>query len=93
MKCLVFTAALFLASCATNSGVVPMGRDLFMVSRQAATGFGGMGDLKAKTLRDAEAHCAASHQTFEVVGTSESKPPYILANYPRVELTFRCVAQ
>ena len=52
-----------------------------------------MGDLKAKTLRDAEAHCAASHQTFEVVGTSESKPPYILANYPRVELTFRCVAQ
>ncbi len=30
---------LLLAGCASNSGVVPMGNDTYMVSRQAATGF------------------------------------------------------
>jgi hypothetical protein len=47
MKLMWFILFLFLTSCAQNSGIIPMGADTYMVSRQAATGFTGMGTLKA----------------------------------------------
>ncbi len=46
-----------MGGCAINSGVVPMGQNTFMVSRQAATGFSGSGNLKAKTFREANQYC------------------------------------
>jgi hypothetical protein len=82
---------LMLMGCAANSGIVPMGASTFMVSKQAATGFGGMGNLKAQVLQQAQAHCAEAGRDFEVVSITESKPPYIFANYPRADLQFRCV--
>ena len=91
MKFIEILATGLLSACAANSGVVSVGRDMFMISKQAATGFGGMGNLKAKALTGARLHCAAQNQNFEVVSSTESKPPYILANYPRVEITFRCI--
>lgn len=45
---------LVLSGCASNSGVVGTGPDTFMVSRQAATGFSGLGTLKADAIREAE---------------------------------------
>ena len=91
MKQMTLLVVGLLSACAANSGVVSVGRDMFMVSKQAATGFGGMGNLKAKALGDAQMHCAAQNQNFEVTSSTESKPPYILANYPRIEITFRCI--
>ena len=41
-----------LIGCAANSGVVPIGNDTFFVSRQAATGFTGLGTLKAEAMRE-----------------------------------------
>lgn len=49
--------ATLLASCASNSGIVPMGSDTYMVSRQAATGFSGMGTLKAEAMKEAYGQC------------------------------------
>src|SRR5205807_8672583 len=48
-----------LGACASNSGVVPIGPDTFMISRQAATGFTGSGNLKADALREAKQYCAS----------------------------------
>lgn len=63
MKLMWFILFLFLTSCAQNSGIIPMGADTYMVSRQAATGFTGMGTLKALAMKEAYAQCAYSGST------------------------------
>lgn len=86
---LVLVAAL--AGCATNSGVAPAGSGNLLISAQAATGFTGMSDLRAGVMRQAADHCATSGQDFTAVDVHEAKPPYILGNFPRIDLTFRCI--
>ncbi len=85
----VFTLASLaaLAGCAANSGVIPIGKDMFTVSRQAATG----GTLKAEAIGEANQFCGAQKKTIEVVSAVEAKPPYILGNYPKAEVQFKCV--
>ncbi len=82
---------IFLVGCTTVSGVVPIGKDTFMLSRQAGTGFAGLGNLKADACREASKFCTKQGKLLQVVYTSESQPPYILANFPRVEVQFMCL--
>ena len=84
-------AVALLGGCAANSGVVSLGADRFIVSRQAATGFSGLGTLKADALREAEQHCAKNGKAVYVLKTTESEPPYVLGNFPRVEVEFMCL--
>jgi len=44
---LLGAAALILFGCASHTGIVPMGGDVFVTSKQAATGVPGLGTLKA----------------------------------------------
>lgn len=85
-------SAIALAGCASASGVVPMGQDTFMVSRQAATGFSGLGNLKAEALQEANQYCIGHDRALQLVHTDETKPPYLLGNYPRVEVQFMCLS-
>jgi hypothetical protein len=85
-------SVLLLAGCAVDSGVVRMGKDTFMVSKQAATGFSGLGGLKADAMREAYAQCSTTGQSVQIISDKESHPPYIFGNYPRVDLTFQCVS-
>ncbi len=82
---------LLLVACASNSGVVPIGPDTFMVSRQAATGFSGLGTLKADAFQEANVYCTNQKKYIRVVNASESSPPYILGNFPRSEVQFMCL--
>lgn len=96
MKTRRFIAALVLAllsSCASNSGVVQMGSDTYFISKQAATGFTGLGTLRGDAMREAYGQCSKAGKSVEVTDTSESKPPYLLGNFPRIDITFRCVAK
>ena len=77
--------------CASHSGVVPIGPDTFMVSRQAATGFSGMGTLKADAFREANQYCISQNKNIRVVNTQESSPPYVWGNFPRAEIQFMCL--
>lgn len=93
MRHLGIPAALCLGvlACATNPGVVRLGPDRLLVTRQAASGFTGMGALKARAIQEANAHCAADGKAAEVLTARESEPPYVLGNFPRVEVEFACV--
>ena len=82
---------LFLTGCASNSGIVPMGNDTYMVSRQAATGFSGMGTLKADAMREAYAQCQKTRKHIEVIEAVDAKPPYIFGNFPKTEVRFKCI--
>lgn len=88
MKALLLASAIVSAGCATQSGVIPAGSGSFNITKQAATGFSGLGNLKAETYQEAAQHCGK--KDFEVVNYSETKGPYILGNYPRVDLQFTC---
>ena len=85
--------AVVAVGCASNSGVVQMGSDTYFISKQAATGFTGLGSLRGEAMQEAYAQCSKSGKAVQVTDTQDSKPPYLLGNFPRVDITFRCVAQ
>ena len=80
-----------LAGCAANSGVAPLGSDTFVVSRQAATGFSGSGNLKAEALTEAAQYCSSQSKSLLVVNTKEAAPPYVMGNFPKAEVEFMCL--
>jgi hypothetical protein len=63
-----------------------------MISKQAATGFSGIGNMKAEVIQEATQHCTAAGKKASITKYTESPPPYIFGNYPRVELEFTCQA-
>lgn len=83
-------AALGLAGCASHTGVVAIGSGKFMIAKQQATGFPGLGSMKAEVIQEASAHCKKEGAELELTNAQETKPPYILGNYPRVEIEFIC---
>lgn len=91
MKHKALMLTLLLTGCAQNSGIIPMGNDTYMVSRQAATGFTGMGTLKAEAMKEAYAQCQLSGKSVKVIETIDAKPPFILGNFPKTEIRFMCI--
>lgn len=91
---LAVTAALGfgLCACASHTGVVPNGRGGYLIAKQAATGFPGLGNLKAEAMAEANEYCTNRGQVFVLVDASETQPPYVMGNYPRAEIDFQCGA-
>jgi hypothetical protein len=85
--------SLTVAGCAANSGVAPLGGDTFVVSRQAATGFSGSGNLKAEALTEAGQYCSSQSKSLLVTNTKEVAPPYVMGNFPKAEVEFMCLSQ
>lgn len=91
MKIILLLLFLSLCGCAVNTGIIKTGADTYFVSRQAATGFTGIANLKAKALKDANEFCNKKGKDVEIISIEEAKPPYIFGNFPRVEVQFRCI--
>lgn len=91
MKTYIALAAILLVGCASNSGVTSIGKDTFLVSRQAATGFSGSGTLKAEAFQEATQYCERLGKSLQVVNTHEAAPPYIFGNFPKAEIQFMCL--
>lgn len=83
--------SLILSACASHTGIVPMGQDTYMIAKQQATGFPGLGNMKAEIISEASRYCAGLGKEFQIVSTQETQPPYILGNYPRSEIQFMCL--
>jgi hypothetical protein len=85
--------AVLLGGCTAYSGVVSIGPDTFMVARQKSTGRGGMGDMPAEAIADAQRFCQEhhQHQVARVIRTKESRPRSLFGRYPRAEVEFTCV--
>ncbi|MBI1772542.1 MAG: SHOCT domain-containing protein [Burkholderiales bacterium] len=88
---LICSASILLTACASNSGVQSIGKDTYMVSRQAATGLSGSGTLKAEVFQEASQHCEKQGRSLQVVSTQEARPPYIFGNFPKAEIQFMCL--
>jgi hypothetical protein len=81
---------ILVSGCASQTGVVPTGEGNYLVAKQAATGFPGLGNLKADALKEANQFCAGKGADLFVTRSFETQPPYVLGNYPRAEIAFRC---
>ena len=79
-----------LVGCASTTGVVPMGRDTYMVAREDNGPAASIGAIKAAALKDASVFCGAKGQTFEVVNSNDV--PRSFGQFPQTQLQFRCVA-
>jgi hypothetical protein len=79
------------AGCASHTGVVSIGRDTYMIAKQQATGFPGLGNMKAEIIAEGVKHCQGLGREFQLVNTNETQPPYVLGNYPRSEISFMCL--
>jgi hypothetical protein len=64
-----------------------------LIAKQAATGFPGLGNLKAEALQEANQYCASQGREFLLRNVTETQPPYVLGNYPRSEIEFQCVSR
>ena len=95
MSIIKFSAFIMLASlvggCASNTGVIDAGSGRYLIEQQQATGFPGLGNLRAEVYAEASTFCAVKGRDFSIVSYDETEPPYILGNYPRVSLTFECI--
>ena len=56
-----------------------------------ATGFTGLGTLKAEAMREGAVFCGAMSKEFELVSEDNSEGLQVLGNFPWVEITFVCV--
>lgn len=70
-----------------------MGSDTYMVSRQAASGFTGMGTLKADAMKEAYEQCHKTGKSVNVLEGIDAKPPYIFGNFPKTEIRFKCISE
>jgi hypothetical protein len=93
MKPITALLLILLAGCAAHSGVISMGSDTFFISKQAATGFSGASTLKAEVIQEAAQHCASISKELNVINITEAKPPFILGNYPKADIQFKCAGK
>ena len=85
--------ALGLVSCAsTTTGIVPMGRDTYMIAKEQGSGFPGLGTMKGEIITEGVQFCQKQGKEFQITATKETQPPYILGNYPRSEIEFMCLS-
>lgn len=90
-KLWLIATTLLLSACAQNSGVVKLGTNTYMVSHRGATGWSPIEALKTDAITEAGAYCVQQGKTLQVTSTDQSHPPYLMGNFPRVDLQFKCV--
>jgi len=69
-----------------------MGEGAYMIAKQQATGFPGLGNMKSEIIAEGVKYCTSIGKKFQLTNTQETQPPYILGNYPRSEIQFMCLS-
>lgn len=82
--------AILITGC-TSPGIVPMGRDTYMIAKDGSfTTFGG-GTVKAELYREANAYCESKGKQLLPVNESARDSGY--GRYANAELQFRCLSE
>jgi hypothetical protein len=64
----------------------------YRIFHQASTGFSGTGGIRSTAVRRAKEFCRkkGSDQSMVTVSEHTAAPPYVLGNFPRIEIIFVC---
>jgi hypothetical protein len=68
-----------------------VGNESYRVFNQGATGFVPIQSVRDDAEQRAKDFCDRKGNAFESLTESTAVPPYILGNYPRVEIVFDCI--
>jgi hypothetical protein len=69
------------------------GNEAYRVFNQGATGFVPIQSVRDDAEQRAKDFCERKGKAFESLAETTAVPPYILGNYPRVEIVFDCVGK
>lgn len=83
---------------AFSTGPVLMSHDfptnsIYRVYHQASTGFVPIQSIRQEAEQRAAEFCRRQGKVMVLLGEKISQPPYILGNFPRIEIVFACVDQ
>jgi len=85
---LIILFAFLLAACAKDTGVVSIGADQFMVTRQG-DGFWETGaSLRAEAIELANQHCGQMGKSIKIERTDSESAGFF--KYPEAEVIFSC---
>jgi hypothetical protein len=65
--------------------------NIFRIYHRAATGFVSIQTIRQDAERRAEEFAQRQGKSFVVLGERISNPPYILGNFPRIEIAFALI--
>lgn len=83
---------LALAGCSTTTtGPTPSGKDQYVMSRQEGALPSGSEPLLQEVLEQANNFCKSLDKELEVIDTHENQGPFILGNYPKATIRFKCL--
>lgn len=90
MKKLILLATISLTACA-STGIIPVGKDTYMVSKRSAqAGFGPPVGARADLYKEANEFCAKTGKTLETVKSEMTNSGF--AKPGSASLEFRCTA-
>lgn len=69
------------------------GEEPYRAFQQGATGFVSLQSVRSRTEEIASAHCERKGKAMHGLVETAAKPPFVLGNFPKVELIFECVAK
>ena len=69
------------------------GEESYRLFHQGATGFVSLQAVRSGVEEQAVAHCDRKGKAMHGLVETAAKPPYILGNFPRIELVFECVSK
>jgi len=82
-------AALILAGCSTNSGVVAISGDTYMISRNNAAGaFSNIPKMKVEVIQQANEFAASKGKVVQVISLDTTFPTH---GFPSVDYQFKLV--
>ncbi len=88
----ILILSLFLVSACSSTGVIPVGGDSYMVSKQTATGFQSAVGIKGEILKEANEFCERKGLRMMVVSL-RSKDGEPGRSYATAELVFKAVKE
>jgi hypothetical protein len=66
-------------------------KDIYRIFQQGATGFVPISSIREDLEAQAERFAERQGKSIVILGYNASKPPFILGNFPRMELVFAVV--
>ena len=63
----------------------------YRIFRKAATGFVSLQTVRENAEQASIGFCERKNKTMHGLTETAAKPPYILGNFPRIELVFECI--
>ncbi len=84
-------SAILATGCATTTtGPTPAGDGKYVMSRQEGAFPSGSEPLLQEVLEQADRFCESLGKELELVDSTENPGPYIMGNYPKATITFKC---